>query len=231
MILGIYGESKTGKTTLISRLIGELKKKGYTVGSVKNIHSQNFSIDTEGKDTWKHTHAGAKIVVARSKDEVAFLVNHSLPPSDVVAIIENIADLDIVLVEGYWEDDSPKIVLGDIDQKPNTVLNYKDIFEEVLEFAIEGIEEERVLKQLPGLDCGKCGMGFCKQMAKAIRKNEKTYEDCFYYSDKKISLSVDGKEIPMGKFAREIVAGAVTGMISSLRGVGEGKDIKIEIRG
>jgi molybdopterin-guanine dinucleotide biosynthesis protein B len=231
MILGIYGESKTGKTTLISRLIGELKKKGYKVGSVKNIHSPNFTIDSEGKDTWEHTHAGAKVVVARSKDEVAFLVNRSMSPSDVVAIVENIADLDIVWGEGYWEDDSPKIVLGDMHQKPNTVLDYKDIFEEVLEFAIESIEEERVLKKLPGLDCGKCGMDFCKQMAKAIRKNEKDFEDCFYQSEKRISLSVDGREIPMGKFAKEIVAGTVTGMISSLKGVEEGRDIIIEIKG
>lgn len=231
MILGIYGESKTGKTTLISRLIGELRKKGYNVGSVKNIHSANFTIDSEGKDTWEHTHAGAKVVVARSKDEVAFLVNHSMSPSEVMAIIENIARLDIVLVEGYWEDDSPKVVLGDMDEKPNTVINYKDIFDEILEFVVEGIEEERVLKQLPGLDCGKCGLDFCKQLAKAIKEDKNTLEDCFYYSEKKISLSVDGKEIPMGKFAKEIVSGAVTGMISSLKGVDAKKDIKIEIKG
>jgi molybdopterin-guanine dinucleotide biosynthesis protein B len=230
MILGIYGESKTGKTTLISRLIGELKKKGFNVGSVKNIHQSNFTIDSEGKDTWEHTHAGSQVVVARSKDEVAFLVNHSMPPSEVMAIVENIAELDIVLVEGYWEDDSPKIVLGDMDQKPNTVIDYKDIFEEVLEFAIDNIEEEKVLKQLPGLDCGKCGKDFCKQLAKAIRADENKFEDCYYYSEKKISVSVDGKEIPMGKFAKDMVAGTVAGMISSLKGVDGGKDIKIEIK-
>jgi ArsR family metal-binding transcriptional regulator len=117
-----------------------------------------------------------------------------------------------------------------MDQKPNTVIDYKDIFEEVLEFAIDNIEEEKVLKQLPGLDCGKCGKDFCKQLAKAIRADENKFEDCYYYSEKKISVSVDGKEIPMGKFAKDMVAGTVAGMISSLKGVDGGKDIKIEIK-
>ena len=33
-----------------------------------------------------------------------------------------------------------------------------------------------------------------------------------------------------GKFAKEIVSGAVTGMISSLKGVAKGKDIQIMIK-
>jgi hypothetical protein len=38
-------------------------------------------------------------------------------------------------------------------------------------------------------------------------------------------------DIKRGKFAKDIVAGAVTGMISSLKGVEEGKGIKIVIKG
>jgi len=69
MIIGIYGESNSGKTTLVEKLILALIEKGYKVGSVKNIHIEDFSIDTQGKDTWKHSRAGARVVVARSKNE------------------------------------------------------------------------------------------------------------------------------------------------------------------
>lgn len=231
MILGIYGESKSGKTTIIERLIGALRENGYKVGSVKNIHIEDFSMDTEGKDTWKHSRAGAWIVVARSKDETAFLVNRDMPPKEVISIIKKIAGLDIILVEGFWDDDSPKIAMGDIEEKPNTVFRYRNNFEEVLDYTLNGVEVERILKKLPGLDCGKCGMETCKGLALSIRLNKNKFDDCYYFSEKRISLEVDGKEIPLGRFAKDIVAGTIGGMVSSLKGVEEGKNIRIEIRG
>lgn len=230
MILGIYGESKSGKTTIIERLIGALRENGYKVGSVKNIHIEDFSMDTEGKDTWKHSRAGAWIVVARSKDETAFLVNRDMPPKEVISIIKKIAGLDIILVEGFWDDDSPKIAMGDIEEKPNTVFRYRNNFEEVLDYTVNRIEEEKILKKLPGLDCGKCGKEKCIELAQSILKKEKTFEDCYYFSEKKISLEVDGKSIALGKFAKDIVTGTIAGMVSSLKGVEEGKEIKIEIK-
>lgn len=231
MILGIYGESKAGKTTLVERLIGALREKGYKVCSVKKIHTQDFTIDTEGKDTWKHTKAGAQVVVAQSQNETAFLVNRNTAPEDIVSVIEKIAEPDIVIVEGYWDDDNPKIVVGGIEERPNTILRYKNNFDEVLGYALEGIEVEKVLKKLPSLDCGKCGMETCQEFALSIRLNKNKFDDCYYFSEKRISLEVDGKEIPLGRFAKDIVAGTIGGMVSSLKGVDVGKDIRIEIRG
>lgn len=230
MILGIYGESKSGKTTIIERLIGALRENDYKVGSVKNIHIEDFTIDKEGKDTWKHSKAGAGVVVARSADETAFLVNRDMAPKEVISIIKKIADLDIILVEGFWDDGSPKIAMGDVEEKPNTVLRYRNNFEEVLEYTVNRIEEERVLKKLPGLDCGKCGLEKCIELAQSILKNERTFEDCYYFSEKRISLEVDGRFIPLGKFAKDIMAGTIAGMVSSLKGVEEGKEIRIEIK-
>ncbi len=230
MILGIYGESNSGKTMLVERLTRALREKSYKVGSVKNIHAENFTIDTEGKDTWKHTRAGADVVVARSKNETAFLVNRDMTPQDVISIIKKITELDIILVEGFWDDDSPKIAMGNVEEKPNTVYRYRNNLEEVLDYTINGIEVDKVLKKLPGLDCGKCGMEKCIVMAQSILKNDRTFEDCYYFSEKKILLEVDGTSIPLGKFAKDIVAGTIAGMVSSLKGVEEGKEIKIEIK-
>ena len=169
MILGIYGKSNSGKTTLVEKLITALKEKGYKVASAKNIHVENFSMDSEGKDTWRHSKAGAEVVVANSEDEVTFIVNNGLAPKDVCGILQIIAEPDIIIVEGFWEDDSPKIAIGDIEEKPDTVLRYGDNFDEVLNYAVEGIEVEKVSKKLPGLDCGKCGLETCIELASAIR--------------------------------------------------------------
>lgn len=229
MILGIYGRSNSGKTTLITKLIKELKEKGYRVGCVKNIHTPEFTIDTKEKDTWKHTQSGSEIVVAHSDDETAFLVNKNMDPKKTLGIIDSIIDLDIVIVEGYWEDDSPKIALGDIEDKGNTVLWYKNNYDEVLRYAVEGIEIEAVKKKLPNLDCGKCGLETCIELAESIYRGKNSLEDCYYFSDMNVSLKIDGNDIPLGKFAKEFVAGTIWGMVSSLKGVEEGKNITINI--
>ncbi|MBW2678986.1 MAG: molybdopterin-guanine dinucleotide biosynthesis protein MobB [Deltaproteobacteria bacterium] len=46
-ILSVVGKSRSGKTTLIERLIPEIKKRGYRVGSVKHAH-HGFDIDQFG---------------------------------------------------------------------------------------------------------------------------------------------------------------------------------------
>jgi molybdopterin-guanine dinucleotide biosynthesis protein B len=230
MILGIYGHSNSGKTTLVARLIDSLKGMDYKVGSLKHIQEPNFTIDTENTDTWKHTQAGSEIVVGHSENEAAFLVNRKLNSKKVADTLNKIMDLDILVVEGFWDEDIPKILLGDGKKKKNTVLKYKDNFDEVLKYAIHGIEVERIEKKLPALDCAKCGFQTCKEMAAAIHKNENSFDDCYYFSKMKVSLEVDGREIPMGKFAKEIMKGTIAGMISSLKEVEEGKDIRIEIK-
>jgi molybdopterin-guanine dinucleotide biosynthesis protein B len=61
-VIGFYGESKTGKTTLIIEIIKRLTNEGLKVATVK-ITDKNIGIDTEGKDTWKYSKAGSELVV------------------------------------------------------------------------------------------------------------------------------------------------------------------------
>ena len=229
MILVFYGRSKTGKTTLIVKLIRELTEKGYRVGSVKNIHSPNFTIDTEGKDTWEHTQAGSEIVVANSENETAFLVNKKMEPREILGFVDSFAYLDIVMIEGNWDYDSPKVALGDIEDKGHTVIRFSDNYDEVLGYAIEGIEKEKIEKKLPKLDCRKCGFDICRELAESIYHGKNSIEDCYYFSDMNVTLKVDGEEIPLGKFTKEFVAGTVWGMVSSLKGVEEGNKIVLKL--
>ena len=55
-IIGFYGKSKTGKTTVITKLIKNLTEEKFKVASIK-ITDKNVCIDEKEKDTWKHAEA------------------------------------------------------------------------------------------------------------------------------------------------------------------------------
>lgn len=61
-IIGVYGFKKSGKTTVVTSIIKSLVNKGYTVSSAKSIHIDDFSLETDETDTFKHNKAGAERV-------------------------------------------------------------------------------------------------------------------------------------------------------------------------
>ena len=111
-IISIVGKKNAGKTTLISDLIPKLKARGHTVGTLKyNINK--FDIDHEGKDTYKYFHSGADSIALTSKDKLAFV--RKLPnPLKLNEIIETyLNNVGIALVEGYRENNYPRIRIVD----------------------------------------------------------------------------------------------------------------------
>jgi len=109
-VVSIVAKSGTGKTTLLEKLIGELKRRGYTVGAVKHDAHQ-FDIDREGKDSWRLTRAGADTMLITSPAKVAMVKQnrHASEPSLAEAIAAYCGDLDIVLTEGFKKSRMPKI--------------------------------------------------------------------------------------------------------------------------
>lgn len=109
-VVSIVAKSGTGKTTLLEKLIAELKSRGYKVGAVKH-DAHSFSIDHEGKDSWRLTQAGADTMLITSPEKVAMVKQN--PPNQEPALTETIAsycgDLDIVLTEGFKRSSMPKI--------------------------------------------------------------------------------------------------------------------------
>jgi molybdopterin-guanine dinucleotide biosynthesis protein MobB len=109
-VVSIVAKSGTGKTTLLEKLITELKSRGYRVGAVKH-DAHSFSIDHEGKDSWRLTEAGAEIMLITSPAKVAMVKQN--PQDQEPALSETLAaycgDLDIVLTEGFKRSSMPKI--------------------------------------------------------------------------------------------------------------------------
>ena len=107
-IISIIGKSNSGKTTLLEKLIRELKRRGYRVATVKHHSHAGFEVDQPGKDTWRHAQAGSDLVVIAAPDKIAFIrkLGRELSLDEVAA---DIVDVDIILTEGYKSAGKPSI--------------------------------------------------------------------------------------------------------------------------
>ncbi|MDY0190161.1 MAG: molybdopterin-guanine dinucleotide biosynthesis protein B [Desulfuromonas sp.] len=109
-VVSIVAKSGTGKTTLLEKLITELKQRGYRVGAVKH-DAHNFNIDHEGKDSWRLSAAGADTMIITSPEKMAMVKrNPTKQEPELQDTLENYtADMDIVLTEGFKRNNMPKI--------------------------------------------------------------------------------------------------------------------------
>ena len=100
-------KSNVGKTTLIEGLIKELKLRGHSVATIKH-DANDFEIDKEGKDTWRHRKAGAEAVVISSKSKMA-MIKEIKQEISLDELINLVSDYDFVIVEGYKKSSYKKI--------------------------------------------------------------------------------------------------------------------------
>lgn len=108
-VIGIAGWKNSGKTTLATRLIAELTRRGLRIASVKHAHHA-FQIDDADTDSARHRRAGAAqvaIVSARRWALVSELAGAPEPTLDEV--IAHLGPCDLVIVEGYKSAPIPKI--------------------------------------------------------------------------------------------------------------------------
>ena len=132
-VIGIYGKSNTGKTTLISDIIKQLSNEGYSIASVK-ITDKKIGIDTKGKDTWKYENAGAQLVVLSSPKETDFLIKKPKDIQEIIVQINQIAKYDLIIIEGANDKFTQKIRIGDIKKRDNTIFTYNGDFEALIDF-------------------------------------------------------------------------------------------------
>lgn len=131
-IIGVYGFKKSGKTTVVSSIIDALAKKGYSVSSAKSIHIDNFSLETEGTDTFKHHTSGAKRVGLVYPKGKAILY-YDLKTEDFLKEFES----DYLILEGFRDYKCPKILCA---RDESDIM--KDLREEV--FCISGLISNKI---------------------------------------------------------------------------------------
>jgi len=95
-IITIKGYKKTVKTTTCIRVIEELRRRGYTVGSSKDTHFEGFAMDQENTDSWRHARAGASTVIISGPRETDVLYQRRVEVRDLLDLFEE----DYVVTEG-----------------------------------------------------------------------------------------------------------------------------------
>lgn len=106
--IAFCGYSNSGKTTLLEKVIHRLSSN-YDIGYIKH-DAHSFSMDKEGKDTFKIKKSGATGVYISSSDQQALIqdqLNHYFLQKQIYL------DRDIVLVEGYKKSQMPKFIFLD----------------------------------------------------------------------------------------------------------------------
>lgn len=113
--VSFVAKSGTGKTTMLEKVIMELKERGYRVGVVKH-DAHRFNIDHPGKDSYRLTAAGADTMVIASPEKLAMVKQHAEPPSIEEILEIYFSDVDIVLTEGFKKSSMPKIELHRLER-------------------------------------------------------------------------------------------------------------------
>lgn len=108
--VSFIARSGTGKTTLLTAVIAELKQRGLRVGVIKH-DAHRFEIDHPGKDSYRFTDAGADNMLITSSSKLALVKQHQQSPPIEDLISTYFPDVDLVLVEGFKQSGLPKIEL------------------------------------------------------------------------------------------------------------------------
>jgi molybdopterin-guanine dinucleotide biosynthesis protein B len=118
-VVSIVSKKRSGKTTLLEKLIPELGARGYRVGTVKH-DTHGFDIDHEGKDTWRHKRCGASTVVISSPWKLSLIKDVDEEVSLDRIVETYFTDVDLVLTEGYLHAGKPQVEVfrSKVHQKP-----------------------------------------------------------------------------------------------------------------
>lgn len=244
-IVTINGITKSGKTTTVEAIIRELKARKYSVGSIKDIHYENFTMDDEGTNTYRHHQAGADMVVAKGIHETDILMYKAL---DIERIFD-FFDHDWLICEGVEHANIPKIVTGSNESEIELKFDdttiaisgvYSNDFKEYKTMKVFHFEkdicslvdylEKIVPHRLPNVEskcCMACNMT-CHEMLLHMINNPE--DNRCVLQNQEATLTINGVEVTMVPFVQKLLKNAVVGVVSELEGYKENAEIKVELK-
>jgi molybdopterin-guanine dinucleotide biosynthesis protein B len=208
-VVSIVGKSNTGKTTFLEKLIRELANRGYRVATIKHSH-HSLSFHEPKKDSWRHAQAGSAATVVSSTNEIQLIrpVEKELTIDEIVRVLGD--DFDIVLTEGFSRGSAPKV---EIHRKEIGPL-LEDAKKLVAIVTDEPLEDKT--RQFDTSDV----KGVADLLEEGFIKPQK----------KRVTLYVNGNNIPLSVFPLQIITNLLEAIANSLKGVKEIKYLEFFLR-
>ncbi len=211
-VIAFVGRPDCGKTTLLEKLIPELRHRGLRIGTIKH-HVHEFEMDREGKDTWRHKHAGAQVVALSSPTGLGLIRDNDRDPAVGELLDRYFFDVDLVLAEGYKHTTLPKIEVYRAAAHPEPLRGRDDTWLALVSDRPEnGPLPWFALDDVAGL--ADFLVASCLSRRSAPRA----------------SLLADGRPVPLNGFVEQFLARAVTGMTSALKGCQGVRELTLTIR-
>ena len=211
-IVSFIGWHDSGKTTLASQVVGQLKEKGYRVAVIKSSEHTGVIFDTPGTDTDKHRQAGADSVVFVAPDQLVLMPHNAGLPLLTLAH-RYFSDVDIVIGEGFKQ--------ASHVAKIEVIRESKDI----LRGKVRGVIATATDKDISGDYIFR--LDESKEIADFIEKR-------FLNEEKKqtdqTELLINGVRVPLKDWVQEALAGTVSGFVNSLKRNDEVQEIELRIR-
>ena len=245
-IFSVAGYHHTGKTTVVVNLIKELRKRGYTVASIKDIHAENFSMEKIGSNSWKHWEASQNTVFARGLKETYQIWHEQLSLQEMLSKL----DTDWVVVEGMKSAALPRIICAQDESQLDELLddtvfaisgkfaNQKNSYKNLPVFEVEkdisaltDLVEKKVFSVLPlpkDECCGECGLS-CYEMTGAILQGKRSREECRTDRRLKVKIQLNGKQLDIVPFVQNTLKDIILAYLQNLKGFKKDSKISIEI--
>ena len=210
-IVRIVGQSGSGKTAVIEKLVAELKTRGYKVATIKHS-DRGFDIDQPGKDSWRHAQAGSDAVIISSPDKVTITrkVDNDLSPIELSRFIG--LDFDIIITEGFKNDRGPKIEVYRKEVSSDLISDPEELMAIATDESLDSKVPQYALEDTKGL-------------TDLIEKTLLAGND-----EDTISLYVNGEMVSLNLFVRSIFTNVLYGMVLSLKRVSKPDIIDISLR-
>lgn len=215
LIVAVVGSRKSGKTTTVESLVRGLTEKGYRVGTAKHVPEDDFTIDTKGKDTWRHAKAGAHTVASIAPNEMAVIRKVGTTNYSLKKIVEEYQDeVDVIILEGFsklTERDPyvPKIVaIKTVDE----VTSASSRFNPILSF-VGPIPIEANRLNTPYVDVLTEPEKLIDLVDKRLRNLGKSRKK----REGKLKIQIDGKALPINPFVQKMIRNSLLTMVSILK--------------
>jgi molybdopterin-guanine dinucleotide biosynthesis protein B len=200
-IFAFTGIADSGKTQIIRKLVGELKKRDFAVSVIKHC-GHGFDLEGQGKDTAQFMEAGSDCVCMYSPDGMA-VFQQKKSGFDVKKISRTYLQCsDIILAEGAGSDSRLKKI---------EVLR-KGFSEKI------SCSPEELIAIVSDFDAGMDVPVFHPEDIGKIADFVENYPQ---EKEPQLQLDIDDESIPINPFVQKILTRTLMGMISSLEGIPE----------